>query len=95
MIEQMQGLIDSGVVSTYRTIRDFAILSKVIADKGKQVLVVGGGFLGSELACSLSRAGSKVTQVMPENGNMGLIFPAYLVKWTVSKVEKEGVKVVG
>ena len=41
-------------------------------DKAKSVLVIGGGFLGSEIACALGKKslsnGMKVTQVFPESG---------------------------
>ncbi|KAG0256337.1 Apoptosis-inducing factor 1, mitochondrial, partial [Actinomortierella ambigua] len=34
-----------------------------------------------------------ITQVFPEDGSMGLVFPRYLSKWTTSQVEQEGVTV--
>lgn len=43
-----------------------------MTDNAKSVIVIGGGFLGSELACALGRKsksnGMKVTQVFPERG---------------------------
>ena len=86
----------SPFVSTYRSARDFLSLVKGV--KGKDVLLVGGGFLGSELAVSLAQKRARgqcgrVLQVYPEVGNMGLIFPRDLSRWATEKVRKEGVEV--
>jgi len=77
----------------------------------KSVLVVGGGFLGSELAVGLASRGEglvirlntmphnyiiaigkpnnlQITQVFPEVGNLGLVLPVELSKWTTDKVRK-------
>ena len=57
-------------------IEDFQRLDDV-ARKVKSIAIVGGGFLGSELACALGRRGRdsalRVTQVFPESGNMGKV----------------------
>lgn len=61
--------------------------------EGKTIAIVGGGFLGSELACALGKLskkyGGKVIQIFPEQGNLGKVLPEYLSKWTTDKV-KEG-----
>ena len=51
---------------------------KKVVDSGADVTIVGGGFLGSELACSLAhratengkkgKPSGKITQLMPEAG---------------------------
>ncbi|KAI9486709.1 MAG: apoptosis-inducing factor, mitochondrion-associated, C-term-domain-containing protein [Benjaminiella poitrasii] len=89
--------IDSEQVSTFRSVRDFQKLD-MIANEGAHIAVIGGGFLGSELAVALAhRSGSnsnlKVTQIFPEDGNMAKVFPAYLTKWTTSRVRKLGVDI--
>ena len=83
-------------VTTYRNPKDF--LSLVEGVKGKDVLLVGGGFLGSELAVCLAQKKSRdlcgrVLQVYPEVGNMGLVFPKDLSRWATEKVRQEGVEV--
>ncbi|XP_078481525.1 apoptosis-inducing factor 1, mitochondrial [Ciona intestinalis] len=84
-------------VSTYRTASDFTELNN-ITDGVKSITVIGGGFMGSELACALGhkgqRVGFEVNQIFPENGNMGNVLPEYLTKWTTSKVKSEGVNVI-
>ncbi|RUS73496.1 hypothetical protein EGW08_018736 [Elysia chlorotica] len=81
----------------YRTISDFKKLDSMV-EKSDSVAIIGGGFLGSELACALGRkakkSGLKVYQLFPENGNMGKVLPEYLSKWTTRKVENEGVEVL-
>lgn len=90
-------------VTTFRNVSDFIKLYNLLkADessnyRGKNIVVVGGGFLGSELAVSLARFGSefgnKITQIFPEDGHMGLVFPKYLSQWTTEKVTGLGVNV--
>ncbi|XP_071509963.1 apoptosis-inducing factor 1, mitochondrial-like [Diadema antillarum] len=80
----------------FRNIADFRALEKATRD-AKSVAIIGGGFLGSELACALGKrgreTGMKVMQFFPESGNMGRVLPDYLSKWTTEKVSNEGVQV--
>ncbi|XP_061608370.1 apoptosis-inducing factor 1, mitochondrial isoform X1 [Phyllopteryx taeniolatus] len=81
----------------FRKIEDFRSLDKVSRNT-KSITVIGGGFLGSELACALGRrshdSGLEVIQMFPEKGNMGKVLPEYLSNWTTEKVKTEGVKVL-
>lgn len=43
-------------VSLFKTIDDYINLKKIV-DKSKSIAIVGGGFLGSELACALAKYG--------------------------------------
>ncbi|KAJ3270227.1 Apoptosis-inducing factor 1, mitochondrial [Terramyces sp. JEL0728] len=82
-------------VSTFRTVEDFQKLEK-ISKKAKTIVVVGGGFLGSELAAALgtnASKGQKIIQLFPEVGNMGLLLPTYLTKWTSNKLQEIGVSI--
>ncbi|XP_030836587.1 apoptosis-inducing factor 1, mitochondrial [Strongylocentrotus purpuratus] len=80
----------------FRNIKDFKSLDKATQD-AKSVAIIGGGFLGSELACALGKRGKdtgmKVMQFFPEAGNMGRVLPEYLSKWATDKVSNEGVEV--
>ncbi|CAF4179283.1 unnamed protein product, partial [Adineta steineri] len=84
-------------------IDDFFALKKVV-DSGADVTIVGGGFLGSELACALAhrskkngengKPSGKVTQLMPETGNISKVLPEYLSKWATERVRDEGAEVL-
>ncbi|XP_037789754.1 apoptosis-inducing factor 1, mitochondrial-like [Penaeus monodon] len=84
-------------VTLFRGIKDFQTLHS-IAQEGKHITIIGGGFLGSELACALGHKAKtnkgKVTQVYPESGNMGKVLPEYLSKWTTQKVKSEGADII-
>ncbi|XP_062289052.1 apoptosis-inducing factor 1, mitochondrial isoform X2 [Scomber scombrus] len=81
----------------FRKINDFKSLDKVSRNV-QSITIVGGGFLGSELACALGRrcneSDLEVIQMFPEKGNMGKVLPEYLSNWTTEKVKREGVKVI-
>ncbi|XP_059207473.1 apoptosis-inducing factor 1, mitochondrial isoform X1 [Centropristis striata] len=81
----------------FRKIEDFKSLDKVSRNISS-IAIVGGGFLGSELACALGRrsteSGLEVIQMFPEKGNMGKVLPEYLSNWTTNKVKSEGVKII-
>lgn len=61
-------------ISVYRNIYDFEeLLEKV--EVSKSVAIVGGGFLGSELACALARKAKgklKVYQIFRESGKISV-----------------------
>lgn len=84
-------------VSVFKTIDDFVQMKEAL-EKADSVAVIGGGFLGSELACALAkyRESKKLTvhQVFYENGNMGKILPQYLSEWSTERVKEEGVNVI-
>ncbi|XP_031636825.1 apoptosis-inducing factor 1, mitochondrial-like [Contarinia nasturtii] len=84
-------------ISLFKTIEDYGSLKKYV-DQSKSVAIIGGGFLGSELACALAKYGEnknlKVHQVFHEKGNMGKVLPEFLSEWTTERVREEGVDVI-
>lgn len=90
-----QGVKDK--FSVFRSIADFENLWEEL-NHVKSIAIIGGGFLGSELAASLANKGKKngvkIYQIFKENGNMGKVLPKYLSQWTTEKVRDEGVEVV-
>lgn len=69
-----------------------------VARSAKHIVVVGGGFLGSELAYSLKRRyGSKglsVSQVFPEKGSVSQVLPHALSEYSAKQLESTGVEVL-
>jgi 3-phenylpropionate/trans-cinnamate dioxygenase ferredoxin reductase component len=61
----------------FRTLDDFRRL-RALADQGAAFVVIGGGFIGSEIAAALALNGCAVTIVFPEPGIGARIFPAAL-----------------
>jgi NADPH-dependent 2,4-dienoyl-CoA reductase/sulfur reductase-like enzyme len=57
----------------YRTVADYRRVQALPV--GKHVAVVGGGFIGSEMAASLATAGYRVTLLFPEEGIGARLFP--------------------
>lgn len=86
----------------FRTAEDFLKLEQ-IAHTAKRIVIIGGGFLGSELACSLAanrRSQDKVPkdqviyQIYPEAGNLDRVLPRHLSEYVSKKVEKEGAHLI-
>jgi 3-phenylpropionate/trans-cinnamate dioxygenase ferredoxin reductase subunit len=64
---------DADGVVYYRTVADYRRVQALPV--GKHVAVVGGGFIGSEMAASLATAGYRVTLLFPEEGIGARLFP--------------------
>jgi 3-phenylpropionate/trans-cinnamate dioxygenase ferredoxin reductase subunit len=77
----------------YRTLDDFRKL-KQIADGGASVVIIGGGFIGSELAASLTSAGAKVTMVFPEAGVTSRVLPDGLARFVTDYFRDKGVEML-
>jgi 3-phenylpropionate/trans-cinnamate dioxygenase ferredoxin reductase subunit len=61
----------------FRTLDDYRHL-RALADQGAGFVVIGGGFIGSEIAAALALSGCPVKMVFPESGIGARIFPASL-----------------
>ena len=79
-------------VIPYRTLADYNFLHETLKDKN-EYCVIGGGFIGSELAAALTQQGKKVTMIFPEDGLAGRIFPDDLSAFLVDFYKKKGVRV--
>ena len=72
---QLPGAPD-GVIH-YRTLADYRRVREATGE-GTRVTVIGGGFIGSELAAALTTNGCRVTMVFPEDAIGARLFPSDL-----------------
>jgi NADPH-dependent 2,4-dienoyl-CoA reductase/sulfur reductase-like enzyme len=77
----------------YRTFDTYARLRGRVRD-GLRVAVIGGGFIGSEIAAALSMNGCSVSMVFPEPGIGARLFPAELSKYVNDYYRSKGVEVL-
>ncbi|MDX6503995.1 MAG: 3-phenylpropionate/trans-cinnamate dioxygenase ferredoxin reductase component [Gaiellaceae bacterium] len=82
-----------GDVIYFRTLDDFRRLHALAEAKGRFV-VIGGGFIGSELAASLTANGCQVTMLFPGDGIGARIFPAELSAFVTEYYREKGVEVL-
>lgn len=83
---------DDGNVVYYRTLDDYRKL-RALATEGAHIVVIGGGFIGSELAASFTGVGAKVTMVFPEPAVSFRVFPAPLAQFVTDYYREQGVDV--
>jgi 3-phenylpropionate/trans-cinnamate dioxygenase ferredoxin reductase subunit len=86
------GGADDGVVY-FRTLDDFRKL-RARATEGAHVVVIGGGFIGSELAAALTGVGAKVTMVFPEPTVGFRVLPGPLAQFVTDYYRERGVEVL-
>jgi NADPH-dependent 2,4-dienoyl-CoA reductase/sulfur reductase-like enzyme len=82
---------DDGVVY-FRTLETYRQLHQLAGD-GVRAVVVGGGFIGSEIAAALATNGCTVTMVFPEDGVGARVFPAELATSVNDYYRAQGVDV--
>ncbi|KAK0162520.1 hypothetical protein PV327_006293 [Microctonus hyperodae] len=84
----------------FRSKNDFLELESRLQDpKVKNIAIIGGGFLGSELACAMAKSfdkmGKRIYQIYKEKFIMSQVLPEYLSEWTTKKSMLEGVISIG
>jgi NADPH-dependent 2,4-dienoyl-CoA reductase/sulfur reductase-like enzyme len=88
------GLEESGRVLYFRTVRDYERL-RDLAGGGRHVVVVGGGYIGTELAAALAQNDTRVTLVHPQQTLTAATFPAGLAAHLERMYVERGVEVLG
>ncbi len=76
----------------FRTLADFRTL-RAAADQAQDFVVIGGGFIGSEIAAALALNGKKVTMIIPESALGARVYPKGLASFLVSYYSEKGVTV--
>src|SRR5205807_7272731 len=61
---------------------------------GRRAAVIGGGFIGSEIAAALSMDGREVTMIFPEDGICARAFPSDLSAFVTGYYREKGVQVL-
>jgi len=77
----------------FRTLDDYRLVREK-ATEGARFVVIGGGFIGSEIAAALVGAGVNVTMVFPEPGIGFRLFPAGLAEFLIGYYREKGVEVL-
>jgi NADPH-dependent 2,4-dienoyl-CoA reductase/sulfur reductase-like enzyme len=82
-----------GDILYFRTFRDYKQL-RGMTEQGNRFAVIGGSFIGSELAAALTMAGKKVTMIFPDPGICSNIFPEDVSRYLNDYYREKGVEVV-
>ena len=76
----------------YRTLADYRRVRE-LADRGSSFLVIGAGFIGSEIAAALRMQGRDVTMIVRDQGIGAKVYPEDLSRHLVSYYREKGVTV--
>jgi 3-phenylpropionate/trans-cinnamate dioxygenase ferredoxin reductase component len=63
-----------GLIIYFRTLSDYRKL-RALTETAKRIVVIGGGFIGSEIAAALTMNGKEVTMILPGESIGERIFP--------------------
>jgi len=80
-------------VNYFRTLDDYQRL-KLWSEKGSKFAVIGGGFIGSEVAAALTMNGRQVVEIFPEEGLSARIFPPDIYQYLNQYYQEKGVQLM-
>lgn len=80
-------------VCYYRYLDDYLFI-RSLAGQGKTAVVIGGGFIGSEMAAALNLNGVQVSMIFPEQHMLSKIFPSDLSQAIQDDYINRGIKMV-
>lgn len=83
----------SGNIIYYRTLEDYQYLRE-LSNHREHFGVIGGGFIGSEIAAALAMNEKKVTMLFPEDGIGTRIYPKELSEYLNGFFRQKGVEVI-
>ena len=82
-----------GVVQYYRTADDYLRLAETVKTK-ESFALIGGGFIGAELAAALASLGKKVTMIFPDESILQKVLPKDLGTNVKEYYKSKGVAVL-
>ena len=77
----------------YRSLNDYQATREQVA-AGKTAVVIGGGFIGSEIAAALTMNGVKVTMIFPDSYLVSRIFPWGLGATLLEDFRQRGITIL-
>jgi len=77
----------------YRYLDDYLRMRKEVSAR-KSALVIGGGFIGSEMAAALNMNNVDVTMIFPEPYLVNRVFPEYLGRAIQEQYRSRGIKIL-
>lgn len=77
----------------FRTLADYRRL-RTLTETGRRFAVIGGGFIGSEIAAALAMNDKEVVMIFPGNTIGEHIFPADLAQFVSNYYKQKGVELV-
>jgi len=77
----------------FRTLTDYRRL-RALTRRGRRFAVIGGGFIGSEIAAALALNGKEVVMIFPGKNIGDRVFPPALSQFVSSFYKKKGVEVL-
>jgi 3-phenylpropionate/trans-cinnamate dioxygenase ferredoxin reductase component len=83
----------NGNIIYYRTFQDYKYL-RALSEQGEHFVVIGGSFIGSELAAALTIVGKKVTMILREQAISNHIFPSDLAQFLNDYYREKGVEII-
>jgi len=75
----------------FRTLADYRRL-RALTEQGKRFAVIGGGFIGSEIAAALALDGKEVVMIFPGSGICDRVFPRDLSQFVFNFYQQKGVQ---
>ena len=84
---------DDDQVIYFRTLSDYQRL-RALTESGRRFAIIGGGFIGSEIAAALAMNGKNVVLIFPGREIGERLFPRELSKYVSSVYRQKGVELV-
>lgn len=82
-----------GSIIYYRTVADYHRL-RGLTEKGRRFAVIGGGFIGWEIAAALAMNGKEVVMLFPGEAIGSHLYPVDLARFLSGYYQQKGVEVV-